>query len=535
MKTITIVFFIMLLSGHSLANEQSIRINKRIANSMFIGAVDTRFNFAKNDENDDPFNYQQLISSHSQQYLWFTKNKNKNKLNLSGISLVSLLNDLGIKRLPYEDIDSLVNISDADQQLSQQLFYIATLFNGYQLKPLENPKEEIIQAVKSQNLATYVDQLLPQFDQVVHLRTAIASYRKLLKNAWPRLDKNLTFKLGQGHQEIVKIRQILTVLGDMDKGSYSLYRQHIFDPEIIIALKKFQARHDLKQNGKLTPQTIAALNITPQKRIKIMQINLWRWLSLPSIPPQRYVMVNIPSYHLSLIENQQESLSMKVIVGDSQHPTPIMVTQVNSLTINPTWTPPYNIIHKELLPENASNPGSLKRQNFKLVKGYGKSRVFQTVFSDSTSIKNALGEYTLVQASGKNNALGKYRFNINNFHSVYLHDTPAKNLFKKANRSLSHGCVRLQSADKLAKHFLDKQDSAKSQQVKNAISSTQTLHFTFAQSIPVYLTYQTVQVTATGGVQWKHDIYQRDERILTQITLNSQSRATVSNVMLAQQ
>ncbi|MEY8214936.1 MAG: hypothetical protein RPR97_10725, partial [Colwellia sp.] len=190
MKIKAIVWLIVLLSTHSFANEQSIRINDRIAKNMFIGAADNRFAQLNNEQP----NYQQLIASHGQQYLWF----DNNKLNLSGLSLVSLLNDLGIKRLPYEIIDSLINLSEADQQLSQQLFYIANLFNGYQLKPTENPKEEIIQAVKNHNLASYVDQLLPQFDQVVRLRSAIADYRQLSKRTWPRLDKNLNFKLGQG-------------------------------------------------------------------------------------------------------------------------------------------------------------------------------------------------------------------------------------------------------------------------------------------------------------------------------------------------
>ncbi|MBA6390716.1 L,D-transpeptidase family protein [Colwellia sp. BRX10-3] len=509
MKIKAVLSIIILLSTHALANEKSIHINEQIAKQMFIGAADNRFALLNNEQP----NYQHLIASLGQQYLWF----DNNKLNLSGLSLVSLLNDLGIKGLPFEIIDSSINFSEADQQLSQQLFYIANLFNGYQLKPVENPTKEIIQAVKNNNLASYVDQLLPQFDQVVRLRSAIAYYRQLSKSTWPRLDKKLSFTLGQGHQEIVKVRQMLSALGDLEKGHYSRYRQHIFDPEIIIALKKFQARHGLKTNGKLNAQTISALNITPEKRIKIMQINLWRWLSLPSIPPQRYVIVNIPSYQLSLIESQQESLTMKVIVGDIEHPTPIMVTQVNSVTINPTWTPTYNIVHKELLPENTSNPGSLRRQNFKLTKGYGNKRIFQPVFDDSGSILKALGNYQLVQASGKNNALGKYRFNIKNFHSVYLHDTPAKNLFNKTNRALSHGCVRLQSADKLAKHFLVMQEGsqqglAKKQQVNKAIHSTNTQHFALAQSIPVYLTYQTVLVTAAGKLQWQTDIYQLDAK-----------------------
>jgi|GEM_PF-1126594 len=535
MKITAIFCWFMLASTHCLANQQSIRINEQIAKHIFSSAADNRFAL----QNKDQPNYQELIASLGQQYLWF----DNGKLNLSGLSLVSLLNDLGIKNLPNDITVRLTNRSKVDQQLSEQLFYLANLFNGYQLKPTENPKEEIIQAVKNQNLARYVDQLLPQFDQVVRLRMAITYFRKLSKTSWPRLDQNLRFTLGQGHPEIVKVRQMLSALGDLNTGNSSAYRQHIFDPEIIIALKKFQARHGLQQKGILNRQTITALNMRPEQRVRIMQINLWRWLSLPSIPPQRYVMVNIPSYQLSLMENQQESVLMKVIVGDIKHPTPIMVTQVSSVTINPTWTPPYNIVHQELLPENTINPGSLKRQNFTLRQGHGNKRIVQAVFDDSASIKKALGNYQLVQASGKNNALGKYRFNIKNFHSVYLHDTPAKKLFNKTNRALSHGCVRLQSAGQLAKYLLTnqslgnlgltKQDLVKQQQVSQAISSIDTQHFALAQSMPVYLTYQTVLVTAAGKLQWPADIYQLDKQVFSQVSLNTQSSTTVSNVVLA--
>lgn len=517
--------------GYAYANQQSIMINAAIAKQMFIGAADNRFSLA----DTAPLSYEQLLASQHQPYLWFTKNK----LNLSGLSLVSLLNDLGISYFPYQQLERGVNISKLDQQLSQELLYIASLFNGYQLKPIEKPPVEIAQAVKNNSLATYVDLLLPQFDEVVRLRAAMAVYRKLSQTKWPKLDKNISFKLGQGHKNVAKVRQILAALGDLDQSRYSKYRQHIFDPEVILALKSFQARHGLKANGKFTHNTIAALNRTPQERIKTMQINLWRWLSLPSFPPKRYLKVNIPSFQLSLIENQQPSVTMKVIVGDKKHPTPIMVTQVGSITVNPIWTPTYNIIHKELLPENAQNPGSLKRQNFKLAKGYGNNRTYKNVFTDSAAIKSALKEYKLVQAPGDNNALGKYRFNIKNFHSVYLHDTPAKRLFNQAYRALSHGCVRLQHANKLAEHFLASgmfagDLAANKAQVQQVIKSKKMRHFALAEPVPVYLTYHTVLVTPAGKVHWQNDIYQQDKKLLARGQANSQSDATVSNVVLVQ-
>jgi len=528
MKLTAIILLILFLSAYLVMPVQAFTINK---DASVNGAFSTNPLANKNKKqsssllteskvietkqiNAQALNYEQLIIHHNKQYLWFN-NTNNNKLNLSGLSLLSLLNDLGINSLLSSELVNLASqshkqIKAIDQQLTQQLYTIATLFNGYQFKPLEKPKEDIFNAVENQQLATYLDQLLPQFDQVVRLRTAIAYYQKLAKKPWPIIDDKLSLVLGQGHKEVIKLRSMLFALTDLKKRQRSRYRQHIFDPEIVTALKKFQTRHGLKADGKLNTKTIQALNINPIKRIEIMQINLWRWLSLPSIPPTRYVMVNIPAYRLYFIENQQQTLTMRVIVGDNQHQTPIMVTQVSSLTVNPQWTPTYNIIHKELLVENARNPGSLKRQNFKLAKGYGAKQVLRPVFKDSTAIKNALGQYKLVQAAGRNNALGKYRFNIKNFHSVYLHDTPAKNLFSKKNRALSHGCVRLQSANLLAKKFMINEGKNKQKQVNKSLSVNKTQHIKLSKSIAVYLTYQTVWLTDSGQVQWLEDIYQQD-------------------------
>jgi len=527
----------------------AILVNISIASTLTSPSFVEQKNDALPDQaisNKQQLNYQQLLSHYNKNYLWF----DHNKLNLSGLSLLSLLNDLGINNLLFSELLGSVSqqekrIRKADQQLTQQLFTIATLFNGYQFKPKEKPLEDILKAVKNHNLASYVDQLLPQFEQVVRLRRAIVYYQKLAKDPWPVIDKNLSLTLGQGHKEVIKLRNILVALTDLNNKPSSRYRQHIFDPEVINALKKFQARHGLKSDGKLTTQTITALNISPAKRVEIMQINLWRWLSLPSKPPERYVMVNIPSYRLSFIDNRQETLSMKVIVGDSQHPTPIMVTQVNSISINPQWTPTYNIVHNELLVENSTNPGSLRRQNFKLAKGYGVKQIIQPIFDDSASIKAALGEYKLIQAAGKNNALGKYRFNIKNFHSVYLHDTPAKNLFIKKKRALSHGCVRLQSAHLLAHQFMVNEPKNKKQRIKQSLNANKSQHIKLTKSIEVYLTYQTVWLTATGKPHWAADIYQLDQTTLMaeqqssalnpklSSRINSHMSATDSNLVLA--
>jgi L,D-transpeptidase YcbB len=459
-------------------------------------------------------NYHLLLSLQEQPLLWFKQGKP----NIAALSLLSLLGDLGVASVSEVAHN---NPQLADESLTERLLYIANLFNGYQIAPLENPQQDIVEAVKNNNLAWYVDTLLPQFEQVVHLRRAIAHYRKLIAatatQPWPQVESNLSLSLGRGHQSVIKLRYILTQLGDLAPSQLVSYRQHIVDPDLIAALKQFQRRHQLKANGKLTPQTINALNRPLEERLQILQINLWRWLSLPSEPPPRYIMVNIPAFKLTLFAQQQPALTMKVIVGTPKNPTPIMVSEIHSITVNPLWTPTYNIVHNELLPANANTPGYLRRQNFKLAKGVGAKKQLHPMYDDNEAIKKALANHKIVQASGPNNALGKYRFNMKNHHAVYLHDTPTKSLFNRRHRALSHGCVRLADATTLAEKLLAPlmSDSTLASNLtkrqREFLVSSKKQYISLQQVIPLYLTYQTVEVTPQGIVYWKNDIYQLDK------------------------
>ncbi len=487
-------------------------------NSQMQAAASTLNGKATNQESQ--LNYPQLLQYNQQQLLWF----DQKRLNLSGLSLLSLLADLGIRAQAHLHAEELADINETDLQLTRHLFDIALLFNGHQLKPRENPAQEIADAVLNNQLAMYVDTMLPQFNEVVLLRAAIAKFRRMTQLNWPNVAENFNPRLGQGHPEVVKIRIILFWLGDLKKEPKNNIRAHIYDPELANAIKRFQYRHHLPQNGKLDQKTIHALNRTPDERIKLLQINLWRWLSLPSVPPSRYVLVNIPSYRLHLFDSGQEVLNMKVIVGQTKHPTPIMVTEIDRITVNPSWTPTVNIIKNDLLPIHQRDKNYLVRNNFQLLKGYGKNTEYKNIANLSDNLMKQLKEYRLVQKPGKYNALGKYRFNIPNYHSVYLHDTPAKSLFSKSYRALSHGCVRLQHPKVLAQHIASFESPKISKFMSKSQQTGLTQHFRLSSPIPVYITYQSVWVTAGAQIHWHDDIYQLD---------SSHSDATVSNQVLA--
>jgi murein L,D-transpeptidase YcbB/YkuD len=477
--------------------------------------------------------YQALKQGNDGHLLWF----DHGQLNLSGLSLLSLVNDLGMQSTTwFDNTDNIdvININKIDQMLTQQLITILSLQKTvpFKLPAKYNPK--ILAEIQNKTLAHYVEQLLPQFNHVVRLRRAIAKVRQLLLFPWPSIDKNFHPKLGQASNEVIKLRAILSALGDLSdrkNGSHDNLRQRIFDPEIILALKRFQGRHGLSATGKLTLKTRSALARTPLMRLQTMQVNLWRWLSLPSRPADDYVMINIASYRLSWVENKQQKLAMKVIVGKKQQPTPIINTRFDSLTVNPHWTPTDNIVTNELLPQNSADPGLLKRENFILAKSVWRKNEYKPLAKQSAAIKPWLTQYRLIQLPGNNNALGKYRINIKNSNAVFLHDTPVKHLFARQTLALSHGCVRLQFPERLVSHLLAKQKAQKQQQAQIALQSGETSHIKLNASVAVYITYQTVWVDARGKLNWRHDIYQLD-RPSAADSNKTQSDASVSNMVL---
>lgn len=449
--------------------------------------------------------YIELKQINQQQHLFFEHNK----LNLSGITLLSLLADLGIREQSILSNSEKRHIDKTDEKLSLALYRISSLSHGNQLKLAANTFASFEEALYNNTLPQYIDEAMPQFNNVVRLREAINKYKQMQHLDWPKLNNSFNPKLGQGHKEVKKLRRKLIKLGDLSASNTSKNRLHIFDFEIINGLKQFQQRNGFKPSGKLDNKTRQALNQSMNERVTKLQINLWRWLSLPRTPPSKYIIVNIPSYDLALVEKGRSALSMNVIVGKPTNQTPIMVTAVSSVTVNPTWTPTRNIINNDLLPLHNKNNSALKSSNFYLAKGYGTNTLYKEI---TTDLKEMLKQYRLVQMPGRNNALGKVRFNIKNNNAIYLHDTPKKSLFAKHNRALSHGCIRLEQADTLLNHLLNKNNNVEPRLFNR--ENRKTRHVKLPDSIPVFITYQTAWVDSTGQINWRHDLYRKDQKII---------------------
>ncbi|MFT7683178.1 MAG: murein L,D-transpeptidase YcbB/YkuD [Moritella dasanensis] len=439
--------------------------------------------------------YDELKSTNKDQLLFFKHNR----LNLSGLTLLSLLTDLGFRQDSILSNNEKSNIDATDIALTLALYHIASQSQGNQLKSPANKPDDFKAALNNDTLSAYIDSAMPQFNAVIRLRQAINKYKRMKDIDWPLLTDTFNPQLGQGHPEVKILRHKLMILDDLNKASNSTskHRLHIFDQSIIDGIKHFQRRNGFKPTGKLNTYTINALNQSIDTRIDKLQINLWRWLSLPRTPPKKYIMVNIPAFDLTLIDKSKPVMAMKVIVGKPTNQTPVMITEVNSVTLNPTWTPTRNIINNDLLPLHNNNNTALKSLNFHLAKGYGVNTVYRDI---PTDLQSMLGQYRLVQRAGNNNALGKVRFNIKNNNAIFLHDTPTKYLFNRHNRALSHGCIRLEKPKDLLTSLLISHGN-----------KSKTQHVRLSDSLPVFITYQTAWIDNLGKVNFRNDLYNKDK------------------------
>ncbi|MDF0535662.1 L,D-transpeptidase family protein [Shewanella sp. A32] len=442
--------------------------------------------------------------AHSNEFIWFDE---YGHIKPHTTRMLALTSDLGFT-LSTTTVDAAV--ASIDETYSQFFLNVLAQLTEVTGKRYPHTQQDLYELKSQELLASIVDNLLPNTPRISELRQIMARYRELGRYAWPTLT-SFTFRLGQRTPDIAKLRWMLTQLGDFKPKMADAYRDAIYDPDLGQAVKHFQARHGLEQTGTLDPQTLRELNVSPLQRFKQMQASLWRWSALPAPLPANYVWINLPAYQLHVVENDVDVMTMKIIVGKSATPTPLMSTYLTHFTVNPTWTPPASIINEELLPKNSSDPGYLARQGFQLRSA--SAPPLSLAHMSSQQLSKLLNRYQLVQAPGSGNALGKFRFSIPNNSAIYLHDTPVKSLFNRDNRALSHGCIRLQNPEGLLQYIMSKQSEIGVTDLEHSLNRNTPSYFRIVNPIAVFVDYHTTWVDEDGLLQIRQDIYKQDEQI----------------------
>ena len=283
-----------------------------------------------------------------------------------------------------------------------------------------------------------------------------------------------------------------------------------FDKELEEAIKDFQMINGLETDGICGKSTYKALNVSLDERLDIIRVNMERCRWLNNDLPQEFLLVNIADYTLYIIKKREIDYQCRVVVGKQYHKTPVFTSDIKYVVFNPTWTVPYSIASKEMLPKLKKDPNYLQNRNMVLLSG-DKEVNPSTVDFNQYSQKNF--PYTIRQEPGPNNALGLVKFIFPNKYSVYLHDTPSKSKFEKTERAFSHGCVRVKDPLILAEQLLGEK-GYDSNKIAEVIKSKETKNVYLSNPMPVMIMYWTCYVNTEGRIYFFRDIYGRDKKVL---------------------
>jgi murein L,D-transpeptidase YcbB/YkuD len=250
-----------------------------------------------------------------------------------------------------------------------------------------------------------------------------------------------------------------------------------------------------------------AANLDNAARIRAIAINMDRWRWLPDDLGSRYVIVNIPAFHLDVVENGRSVLGMGVVAGKPNSPTPVLADRMEYIVFSPYWNIPPDIVQKEMLPHEMKDPGYLERNNIEVVR-VGSN---DTTPVDPANVDWNAGNLRFRQRPGKGNSLGFVKFVFPNHFNVYMHDTPAQALFERIERDFSHGCIRLEKPKELAKYVLRDQPEWTDERIEQAMHAGTERSVPLKQPLPVYLVYFTAW-EQDGAVQFGNDVYGYDRK-----------------------
>ena len=282
-------------------------------------------------------------------------------------------------------------------------------------------------------------------------------------------------------------------------------------------VKRFQDRHGLEPDGVIGKGTVATLNVPFTRRVRQIELGLERLRWMPDLHNSRFIVVNIPTFQLwawdSLTADGAPTLSMNVVVGASlKTMTPVMQEELAYLVFRPYWNVPRSITVGEVLPKLRRDPGYLTLNNMELVAGGGDDASPLTA-TPANLERLTKGQLRVRQRPGPKNSLGLVKFIFPNDQAIYLHDTPATELFSRARRDFSHGCVRVERPVDLAAWVLRERPEWTRDRIVEAMQKGKSQTVTLPHHIPVFLFYTTAISSPDGTVRFAEDIYGRDARL----------------------
>ena len=364
-----------------------------------------------------------------------------------------------------------------------------------------------IQGLLSRNPYDYFRSLGPQSSEYARLLVEYQKLSEIIRNgAWSNIATDRILRFGDSGDDVVAIRNRL-----FDQGYMSNSISTKFDKKLLKSVQKYQSDHGLIPDGIVGEGTILELNITAEQRLSSIIVALERERWLGDTLGQRHIWVNLADFTAKIIEDHAVVFETRTVLGvnDESMRSPEFSDKMEYLVVNPTWHIPVSIAKNEYLPELKKDPEALPF--LKLFDSSG-SLVDRESIDFSILGKNYF-PYEMKQLPSTTNALGLVKFMFPNPYNIYLHDTPAKDLFMKEVRDFSHGCIRLHEPFDFAYALLEKQTDEPQSEFQNALKSEEETIILLSKSVPVHITYRTAFTKAGGGIEFRRDIYGRDQKI----------------------
>ena len=327
----------------------------------------------------------------------------------------------------------------------------------------------------------------------------------------PDVPVGATLHPGETDPRVASLRARLARLGYLVPTDETAGSE--FDPPLQDAVQAFQGDYGLNADGVVGAMTLDAINAPVESRLAAVTVNLERMRWLNRTPEPRYLFVNIPDFTVRLIEDGKTTWELKVVVGKTHvTETPEFSGVVKYMVVNPTWHIPDSIAIRDYLPKLQKDPMVLKRQNIRLLTRGGTEIDPRLV--DFNQYTPESFPFRIKQRPSDDNALGKVKFLFPNQNSVYMHDTPHRDLFARDVRAFSNGCIRLQKPYELADIVLQGQVSDPQAAFEAMLATGKEKTVTLERTIPVHIDYRTVWFDDAGTVHYRPDVYGRDAKVL---------------------
>lgn len=346
----------------------------------------------------------------------------------------------------------------------------------------------------------------------ISLKKALNRYIDIKRSGgWEKIDKSFfILKKGDKDPEIIKIKKRLQITDDYSCADFN----EIFDECLEDAVKRFQKRHGIKIDGVIGPNTLKMLNISVDKKIEIIKLNIerLRWLLDED---EDFILVNIPDFSLLFYKNNKLKLKMKAIVGKKERQSPLMSDFITYAVLNPYWKAPETIVKEDILPK-------LKNKEFDYLKKKGiiatldwdgnEEIDFEDIDWNQYNYKNV--PFVFMQKPGPKNFLGFVKFIFPNSEDIYIHDTPDQYLFNYRKRAFSSGCIRVHKPIELFYYlYNNKSEKITYRGILEKLLTKKTQILPFDKKIRIYIMYLTSFVDEDGVVNFREDIYDIDKKM----------------------